>query len=300
MMPYELSVALSLFSQLAVPLFMISSFATILNKSRSFKKILIEYAVFYVGIALALVVAYERYVGVFVRYFTGSDMSLAVGDAIGKNLDINVFSDLFALAAFNFFLNYHPTKRFQGKKIALFRAMIAFPLLFIIASYVLRMLASIGVMSLPIDVYPFLTTKSIFIHGIFIFISLWLKFRERLFVKLGAPREQFAAFERTNKNSLAFSLKLSLLLVVAALVSFVGFAVLAGIAKDEAFMIYSEAIALDEGISLLFAVPFVMLFSYTRTNNNKTLDVVLPLAGIALTILTYVEVFYNFVLMVLS
>ena len=294
---------LSMFGDLSVPLFMIATFATILNKSRTYKSMMIQYVVFYLGIGLAFVVAYERYLAVFLNYMFDGDAStsLLAGQMLGKRFELNVFSDLSALSAFNFFLNYHPKKFFSGKKLIWFRLMMVLPLLFVVASYVLRVASNLNVLALPVEVYPFLTTKSPFIHLIFIFLSLWLKNRERLFFKLGATKEQFAEFETTNKNSLSFSVNLSVTLLVMSLVSFVLLFVLLIFSSDfETFRTTVDAYAVGEGVGLVMAVPFVMLFSYTRKTKNNVFDVVLPFVGIGMVVLTYVEVGYNLVLGLLA
>ena len=42
-------------------------------------------------------------------------------------------------------------------------------------------------------------------------------------------------------------------------------------------------------ISLIFLAPLVLLFSYTRRPKNPMLDLLIPVAGIALILFVYLE-----------
>ena len=46
-------------------------------------------------------------------------------------------------------------------------------------------------------------------------------------------------------------------------------------------------------VILIPMIPFMLLFSYTRTHKNRTFDAVLPTIGITLIVLVYIEGFYQ-------
>ena len=51
----------------------------------------------------------------------------------------------------------------------------------------------------------------------------------------------------------------------------------------------ADNLGFGKSISLLFTIPFVMLFSYSKTHNNPQVDKFIPLAGIGLIVLIYIE-----------
>lgn len=295
---------ISCFADLTTPLFVIAAFATILNGSRSFKSMIIFYAVAYIGLGAAISIAFDRYFLGLLASFSEYDqvaMSQLVGNLAGKKVQMNVFSDLLFLTLFHFFVNYHPTKFFQGKKVYIFRWLCLVPLLIAIAGHVIKGLASAGSITLPLEVYVFLPTKSPFIYFIFVTVSLWIKNRERLFLKLGSSREEYQAFLKTNRNSLSFSLKLSSLLAIFSVVDLVAslafliiHAYATGVTDDfTASFNLMNACGLGQSTGLFIAIPFIILFSYTREHKDTKLDLLLPVIGIALLVLVYVEGFYQ-------
>ena len=45
--------------------------------------------------------------------------------------------------------------------------------------------------------------------------------------------------------------------------------------------------------SALMVAPLVLLFDYTKTHKNKTMDLIIPAAGVALVALVYIEGFFQ-------
>ena len=54
-------------------------------------------------------------------------------------------------------------------------------------------------------------------------------------------------------------------------------------------LLFALTLALGESVLLLLLSPLMLLFSYTRTHRNKRPDTLIPLAGIALIVLVYIE-----------
>ena len=63
------------------------------------------------------------------------------------------------------------------------------------------------------------------------------------------------------------------------------------------YLSHLNALGLGESVLLLLLSPLMLLFSYTRTHKNKTLDTFIPFAGIALIVLVYIEGGYQFLRM---
>ena len=164
------------------------------------------------------------------------------------------------------------------------------PLTFALGSYIITVLVRFEFLELPFEVYPFLATKSPLIYLVFICMSLWIKNRERIYVKLGASQKEYVGFLKTNKNSLSFSIHVCFLFVVVALIDLILGAIVPNATN------YS----LGQGIVLFLAVPFVLLFSYNKSHKDKNIDLLIPFAGIILLLLAYAEGIYQVVMSVIS
>ncbi len=291
---------LNLVSSLSVPLFIIATFATILNKSKSIKSVLITYGIAYIGMAIAIIILYYHYINsILLRFEMDNEAIKNVGKAIGSKLEINVFSDLLFLSFFYFFVMYNPKKYFQGKKIYIFRLLSLIPLLIAFSSYLIKGFANLGYYSIPFAISPFLTTKPPFIYLLFIIVTLWLKHQEKSFIKLGGNKEDYSNYEKTNKNSLRFSIIVSLLML---LISILEYAILFGTLGLEAYSLLEYIFAFQFGdcTGLFLGIPFILLFSYNKTHKKSNADLYVVMFGIGLIAFTYVEMIYRMALIILS
>lgn len=57
--------------------------------------------------------------------------------------------------------------------------------------------------------------------------------------------------------------------------------------------LYADALGIGQTMSMIFAIPFIMLYSYTRSHKNKTIDIAIPIASVALLALVYLEGIYQ-------
>ena len=148
----------------------------------------------------------------------------------------------------------------------------------------------------------------------FVALALFIKRRERVFLKNGRTYEEYGHFLETNANSLHFSIRACVTFIVAAVVDiaiFIIFSVLmtagdAAAAGEQAFeneemltsmatrvMYVALAAGFGESIMLLFVAPFVLLFSYTRKHQDTKMDLVIPVIGIAAIAALYIETFFR-------
>ena len=155
--------ALSIFSSVSTPLFLVAIFATIFSNHKA-----------YWAIGFGILIIYFRYLNpIFIKLELDTDiMAQNTGNILGNKVKVNIFSDLLALTLIHFFINYNPTKYFQGKKIIIFRLMIFLPLIYLFISYIIIGLNTFDKITLPFFIYPFLTTKSPLVHIIFLILSL--------------------------------------------------------------------------------------------------------------------------------
>lgn len=284
-------------ANLSLPLFLIASFSIILNKQKTYKSYLITYGSLYLTIGFVFWVILTRYVTSAINAFLepGSTISGFMGDSFGPKIEINIFADLFVLSAFNFFLNYDPVNKFQGKNLKYFRMMMIIPIFFMVLSYTIKVLALYDTISLPIQVYPFLTTKTPVMHLVFILICLYFKFDKKNYVRLGGKIEEYDDYLKTNKHSFAFSKRVSFLFFIFSLIDFLTLIVMLLIVygNPEAPALINhliDGLGIGSCSSLFLGIPLIMLFSYTRTHKNNSLDIIIPIIGIAMCALAYLEV----------
>jgi hypothetical protein len=172
----------------------------------------------------------------------------------------------------------------------LFRSLCIVPLLFALIAYILTVLAKFKFINMPFEVYPFLPTKSPLIYLVFICMSLWIKNRERIYVKFGATKKEYNIFLRTNKNSLAFSLHVSFLFLLVSIIDIL--LVL--------FIPNASNYSLGQTNGLILAIPFILLFSYSKTHKEREYDILVPFVGIIILLLAYVEAIYEIIMAVVK
>ena len=294
-------------STLMTPFFIIASFGMVLSGNRGYRNFILLYGAAFLAIGLGVMFAYYRYInGLFVAS-NMVEVSTLLENFIADKIQINVFADLFAFTLFHYFVNYTPKKYFQGKKIYIFRLFSLLPIIYALVSYVLKTSYALGALgNLPFGFFPFMTTKSPLVVSIFVVISLWIKNREKVFIKIGSTKEQYKIYLNSRRNSLSFSIVLSVVIAIFALIDLIMMVVLMAIytfTMDPAVMDvnnFISAFGAGQAIMCVFAIPFLLLYSYTRDHKNTQIDLFIPVAGIGVTALVYVEFFFNFIVFMLK
>ncbi len=301
-------------SSLALPFLLIANFALILNHSEGYASQIRKYAILVVIVLAVSVLLYSRYIVGSVAIVT-EDRAAAkalITEAFWNSsregyLSYNLFIDLLLCTLLMFFLNYRPKKVFVGNKLWIFRAFAALPILYEAASIVLKMLASAKTIRLPMLIFPFLTVKPPITFLVFIVLAVFIKRRELRFRRGGKTHEEYLAFLETNRNSWDFSVFTAVVLAVAGIVDFIAAIVFVltqtGLVVDTAaldvasMLERASAFNLGESFPLLLLAPIMLLFSYTRTHKNKTIDVLIPAIGVSGIAIAYLEGLYQFFLM---
>ena len=298
---------------LALSLFLFANFAYILNVKNGFKRLLLLYG----GVALAI---YIGSVAAFERYVVGLIGALAKNDDLARNVittffsmsgsgffAYNIFIDLFLCALLNFFLNYRPKKLFKGKKLVVFRLFALIPIFYEALSIALKIATGTGRIALPLYVFPLLTTKPPMAFFMFIVMTTFIKSREWIYLSRGRTRLQYVDFLKTNVNSLHFSIVTSITILVRSVIDFALFvAIAAGILSGYEQPVLPETVArvsklvksLGFGATVphVLLIPVIMLFSYTKYYDNRRIDAFIPIMGIGLTILVYIEGVYQLII----
>ncbi len=310
-----LVVFLQIFGTLSVPLFLMANFAVIINAKNGYQRLLATYAFMALLVFGAFMLLYQRYLlGIIKMMADGSEGTDAAATAStlfksfsGKGyMAFNIFVDLFVCTLFTFFVNYTPKKVFVGKKLVLFRLLAILPVLYEVGSFVAKYLCVLHPeLNVPVYVFPFLTTKAPLTFLTFIGLSFFIKNRERVFLHRGKSREEYQAFLKTNLNSLHFSISASVFLLVVAILDIILYFVVAAVIEKTSPLVIegvvsgadlAQRLGFGQSFVLLLVIPFIMLFSYTRTYKPSSIDMIIPTVGMVGFVICYLEGFYQLVL----
>ena len=299
-------------SELSLPFLLIANFARILNNPEGYKKQLLRNG----GAALAIAVGGMFLIG---RYLISS-LALFVTDKenvrpfLGEMyrafnpagfMDFNIFIDLFLCTLFMYFLNSKPKRFFTGKKRFIFRAFAILPVAYELTSIQLKFMSAAGKITLPYWSFPLLTVKPPMTFIVFMILAVNIKTRELRFRRHGKTHEEYQAFLNTNRNSLHFSIFLSIILIIAGVldllilvfVSMQSAGSLEALSQTERIGEFIQnGVAVGFGnaaVPLMLVAPFVLLFSYTRIPRSKMVSLLIPLVSIGLMVLVVIEGFYQ-------
>ena len=306
--------------EFSLPLFLFANFAIILDEKKSYRQQLVKFA----GLSLMIVLLYEvilhRYVaGLFTAVTNDRSVAMNLIDegvyslASGGGLAFNIFIDMFLCTLLMFFMNYVPTRFFTGKRLVLFRLMALLPILYEVASLGVRLAVCLGKLRPPVFVYPFLTTKPVMSFVLFILLVLFVKLRWVRFRRRGKSREAYQAFQRTNVNSLHFSIYASIMILItglldlalhiflSALLAVLGKGAAEAGAVTKEMILQSGKIASALGFGnhflMILIIPIILLFSYTRTHKDQMGDILIPVFGVALAVIVTIEGLYQCLLL---
>jgi hypothetical protein len=297
------------FSTFMAPLFLIAAFSVLLNAKDGYRRLLILYGGLTILVFFAFLIVYQHYflemltavVGDEAQSTLKSFMALA---APGGYITFNFFLDLFLCTLVTFFLNYTPEHYFQGKKLIIFRLFAILPSLYELGSLAVKILASNSLIEIHPLLFPLLTTKPPVTFLIFVMMAFFIKNREKYFLKVGKTHEDYEAYQTANLHSLQFSVRLTISILLAAIIDVVLFFALSGImisvyvptqemsGDNPTFIAVFNAVyswGFLQTLPLLLIIPLVLLFDYKKTYKNSMIDIVIPVAGVAMVVLVYLE-----------
>ena len=309
------SEVMSYFSAMPLPLFLIANFAIILQQKNNYKKLIKSFGVILLGIYLGFIFFYYHYVIWFlsrveeVSFWEARASSIEIFTTLGQQngLVVNVFVDLFMCVLIMFFIDYNPKKYFQGKKIILFRLLALLPILYEFGSALLMGLMGMNAQfidftfSVPPEILPLIGKKPIGMIIAFVIICLYLKIREKIYIRKGGTHEGYELYLKTNRNSFKVSLTMSIIFLVVAIVDFFATIipiVAAYVTSGEDEAVFNEMLnmltnfTIGKSVCLLLVIPFTLLFSYTKTHKNQKIDKFIPFIGIGLIIFAIIETLF--------
>ena len=304
---------LDVFSNLAdfaMPLFLVANFGIILSARQGYKKLIIRFGLLSAAVLGAFFLIYEHYILGLLSTFLGSrEAAVEEFEALFQNekgfFAFNLFLDLLLCTLVMCFLNYTPKKIFRGKSVIIFRLFAILPIAYEAASVVLKILVGMGQITLPIYVFPFLTTKPPMGFVAFVALALFFKHSERKFKKEGKTAEEHGEFLGTRTNSLRFSIYTSVIFIITSLLDLIilasliiGIVLYKGIrtpTKEALLPIFNLVTSWGFGntLPLLFIAPFMMLYSYNKNPKRPNLDIYITMGGVILIVFVYIECFYQ-------
>ncbi|MBR6874440.1 MAG: hypothetical protein IKN17_13120 [Ruminococcus sp.] len=297
----SLGSGLTILKGFAVPLLLVSCLSVIMNGHDNYKQMIVKNGALALTLFLITFAFYERVAVSIVEAVYDLDHSQAaeviaifVSQGLGTGyISFNIFVDLFLCSLTMFFINYNPTKHFQGWKIHLFRAMVFLPIGYEIFSIVLKVLASEGAISLPVYVFPLLTTKPPLSFLLFIIMARYFKEREIKFLKNGKTSDDYKTFLKTRFNAFQVSRVMVIMILIIAVLDVIIMIIMAALSvianggsPDSTDKIVDAMERVNEWgfgqcIELVVLIPIMFLFSYTKTHKNGIFDIIIPVAGVA-------------------
>ena len=306
---------ISNFAEMSLPFLLMANFSRILNNTDGYRKQLLKNGGAMAVIALVFLLFFYRYiigtVGLLLQDRNDAyPLVMTSFHEVSPRgfFAFNIFVDLFLCTLFMCFMNARPTKIFTGKKILIFRAFTLLPIAYEVFCIILKGRSAAGSIMIPSWLFPLLTVKPPMTFVVFVFLAIYIKTRELRYCRHGKTHEDYQAFLKTNRNAWSFSVFTAIVLFIAGIIDLIlAILLLAGQAGSaealDAIMssekAFKNTIAMSIGFGkstcLIFFAPIVLLFNYTKIPKNKTIGVLIPLAGILLIVLIGVQGIYQLV-----
>ena len=306
---------ISFIAEMSLPFLLMANFARILNNTDGYRKQLLKNGGAMAAIFLVFLIFFNRYVvGTVGLLLQDSKEAYPLVMASFYSVSpkgffaFNIFVDLFLCTLVMYFMNARPTKIFTGKKIYIFRAFTLLPIAYEVTSIILKARAAAGDILLPAWAFPLLTVKPPMTFLVFVLLAIHIKRRELSYCRHGKTHEEYREFLKTNRNAWHYSAYTAIILFIAGVIDLVIAIILmagqAGSAEALNEIMASEkainnTIAMSIGFGkascLIFFAPIVLLFNYTKIPKNKTVGMLIPVAGILLILLIGVQGIYQLV-----
>lgn len=306
---------ISYIAEMSLPFLLMANFARILNNSEGYKKQLFRNGGAAAGIALVFLIFFNRYivgtVGLLLEDASDAN-NLVMTSFYGVNkrgfFAFNIFIDLLLCTLFMYFMNARPKRVFTGRKILIFRAFAILPVAYEVASLLLKGLSAAGQVRIPSWGFPLLSVKPPMTFIVFMMLAIYIKTREWRYCRHGKTHEEYQEFLKTNRNAWNFSVFTAVILFVAGVIDLIIFIVMVlnqgGTAEGVNALVESEtaimntvaySVGFGKSLILMIFAPIVLLFNYTKIPKNKTVGMLIPVAGIALIALIVVQGAYQLI-----
>ena len=240
--------------QMGLPLLMIGTVAGIMRNRKYIFVYLIAYgagALSFLFLEQAGIVAYLYILSYASGLKPNFNILVSLKDIVVRLqtqfVSINVFVDLFLVAAFFFFLFYNPKKH-----VKVFRSLVALPAAYLLVAYILMVLSRFGVLTLNVYVLSMLPSKKMSAYAIVLSMLIYL----RIFSK---DRDGYSV------NSKTFAVYMSFVVVFICII-------------DAFFYCLpnSKNFCVGNSYMLFTCVPLVLLFDYKATIKHRWISWTMP------------------------
>ena len=312
--------ALAFFGQLAIPFFLLANFALILSSQERIGRLIATHASLAVVVYAAYLLGYDRYVIAFANrifsIFHISDSKPLVDTFVQlyftRYFSLNIFVDLLMCSSLYFFLVHKP-KRVKKEHLVYFRMLVVLPIAYEFGSMAIKGLSlGMKLFTLPVDVLPLLTSKSIVTFLAFLVIVIYLKNKERIYVKLGGTPERYHGFLLTKAHVFQVSVAIAIIfgcagiidIILSSLISLF-MAIARAETSTELLPLWNDSYGmiqswgLGKGASLLVISPLILLFNYRKkySLSSKNVDYIIPFTGLAACAIVLLEGAYQLTLL---
>ena len=142
---------------------------------------------------------------------------------------------------------------------------------------------------------------------VFVVLACYITFRGKLYNKHGLSSVEYDEFLKSNRNSWNFSSFTASTIAIAVVIDGILLVVLSlcltnRFPAEDPMDSFRQAISMVNGmgfgaaVPMVFVIPFVLLFSYTRVHKDGRIDLIIPVLGIVLLVLIYLEELYQILL----
>ncbi|MGN1227994.1 MAG: hypothetical protein ACI4TX_05075 [Christensenellales bacterium] len=270
---------------LSLPILSFAFFSMIISSRENIKQCILRYFIASILIYLAIILLFDRYLIGFMSVISEDYESARiyaeafVMGLFGSFINYNIFVDLFLFAIFFYFLICKPKCIKTKYSLFLFRTLSFIPVIVVVLTFILYALHNFEIITLPLEVLPILPCRSICIYLIYFTIVIAMKIRQIRMEKHNITAEQYKSYLYSNRNSLRFSVFSSIVIIVVCLFDFILSLLLPN----------AELFGIGVSYSMMFVVPIILCFSYTRQPKTQMLDNVFRGIFILVYILMYLE-----------
>ncbi len=290
----------------AMPLMILSKFYLVIRNRESFRSMILKFlALTLTFYAIFLIVYFHFGMTLINVLYEGPSLQekMALLDSIIKSvfssfLSFNLFIDIFLCTLTAFFFTYRPKKYFQGKKLIIFRCFAALPIIYDLASMTLRGLDKAAIVNVPAVILPLFSVKPPLLFIIFLSLIAYVKIRERIYIKKGGTHEGYNEYMKSNHASFHFALFTSISLLIASAIDIILLYTLYKGVDLEApetptYIIFLNTMGVGRLAYGFIVVPFVFFSNYNIYHKNQMIDSLLPVVFFGLTIITFIEGFFQ-------
>jgi hypothetical protein len=130
----------------------------------------------------------------------------------------------------------------------------------------------------------------------FLSMALYIKRREKIFLKHGKTHEDYQKYLKTNRNSFQFAKFMTVTIIIYSIIDLILCVILGAlyiVLNPEVDAEKAVKIAYNWGFgetaNMMSLIPVMFLYSYTKVHKYKLLDIAIPITGVAMVVLLYLD-----------